>query len=93
MSKKSAGRTERLISLKDIAAIAKLAVGGVVVWTVPQRFWLPISRLVARVATGMKPARTRRVADRVKAVVGGRLARHPKEVVREGAALGFIHGL
>ncbi len=93
MSKMSSGRTERLILLKDIAAIAKLAVGGVVVWTVPERFWLPISRLVARVATAMKPARTRRVANRVKAVAGGRLARHPKEVVREGAALGYIHGL
>ena len=41
----------------------------------------------------MKPAQTRSTADRVRAVAGDRLARDPKEVVRERAALGYVSTL
>jgi lauroyl/myristoyl acyltransferase len=83
-------RTERLFWLKDVAATAKLAAGGIVVWTVPQRFWLPMSRAVARWVRAAMPAHTERLAGRVKTVTGDRLALHPKEVVQERTALRYL---
>ena len=89
MSEPSAGRAERLILLKDIVGAAKLALGGIVVGTVPERYWPPMSRVVARGKSALTPAETRRVADRIRAVAGDRLALDPNEVVLERTALGF----
>ena len=74
--------------LKDIFGAAKLAVGVIVVGTVPQCYWRPMSRVVGRWKIALTPAKTRRIADQVRAVAGDRLALDPKKVALELAALG-----
>ena len=93
MNERSSGRAERLITLKDIVTVAKIAVGGIVVWAVPQRFWLPLSRIVTRGIDATDRAQTRRTANRVRAVAGNRLALHPVAVLRELSAMNYMRRL
>lgn len=74
---------------RDIVGAAKIAVGVIVVGTVPQSYWRPMSRVVGRGKNALTPAKARRIADRVRAVGGDRLAIDPKEVALERSALGI----
>jgi lauroyl/myristoyl acyltransferase len=89
MSEPSSGRPDRLILAEDIVGAAKLALGGIVVGLVPERYWRPLSRVVACGKNALTPAETRRIAERIRAVAGGRLALDPREVALERATLGF----
>jgi lauroyl/myristoyl acyltransferase len=60
-----------LVTAKDIYEVPRLAVQGVLAWTLPQSAWWPLSRLFGRVNAATHPARTRKETMDIVAVLPG----------------------
>jgi lauroyl/myristoyl acyltransferase len=58
-----------LITAKDVYEVPRLAVQGVLAWTLPETTWWPLSRLFGRVNAATHPARTSSEATNIKAVL------------------------
>jgi lauroyl/myristoyl acyltransferase len=60
-----------LVTAKDIYEVPRLAVQGVLAWTLPQRAWWPLSRLFGQVNAATHPKRTRSETAQVAAALRG----------------------
>ena len=59
------------VSAQDLYEIFKLATQGVLAWSLPERAWWPIARLMGRFEVATHPSRTRAEIARVSALIVG----------------------
>ena len=58
-----------LITAKDIYEVPRLAVQGILAWTLPEPLWWPLSRLFGKMNAACNPTRTRSDASLIKAAL------------------------
>jgi lauroyl/myristoyl acyltransferase len=72
------------VSAKDIYELPRLAVQGVLAWTLPETAWWPLSRLFGRVNAATHPTRTGEDASRIASVLAGSPhAAHARKIAAE----------
>jgi len=59
------------VSAQDLYEVFKLATQGVLAWSLPERAWWPISRLMGRFEVATHPSRTRAEIAQVSALIIG----------------------
>ena len=75
------------ISAHDLYEVFKLATQGVLAWSLPERAWWPIARLMGRFEVATHPSRTRAEIAHVSAlIVGTQVAGDPFRIVVENWA-------
>ena len=60
-----------LVTAKDIYEVPRLAVQGMLAWSLPESAWWPLSRLFGEVNAATHPERTRNEAAQVATVLRG----------------------
>jgi lauroyl/myristoyl acyltransferase len=88
---KSLGRGPKalkgVIDAQDIAEVAKLSSQAVLAWSLPERAWWPVTRLLGRIEVTTHPKRTRReIADVEALLAGPEIAANPRRIVIENWA-------
>jgi lauroyl/myristoyl acyltransferase len=64
-----------LVGALDIYEVPRLALQGLLAWTLPEAVWWPLTRVLGRLNVTMHPARTRRQTARIRALLSGNAAR------------------
>jgi lauroyl/myristoyl acyltransferase len=59
------------ITPKDLYEVPRLAVQGVIAWTLPEAAWWPLSRLFGQINAATHPLRTRRETEDIAGVLTG----------------------
>jgi hypothetical protein len=76
-----------LVTAKDIYEVPRLAVQGMLAWTLPQQAWWPLSRLFGQVNAATHPERTRNETALVAAALRGtQAANHAHRIAIENWA-------
>ena len=76
-----------VIDAQDIAEVAKLSSQAVLAWSLPERAWWPVTRLLGRIEVTTHPKRTRReIADVEALLAGPEIAANPRRIVIENWA-------
>src|SRR6188768_3212282 len=76
-----------VIDAQDIAEVAKLSSQAVIAWSLPERAWWPVTRLLGRIEVTTHPKRTRReIADVEALLAGPEIAANPRRIVIENWA-------
>jgi hypothetical protein len=88
---KSLGRGPKalkgVIDAQDIAEVAKLSSQAVLAWSLPERAWWPVTRLLGRIEVTTHPKRTcREIADVEALLAGPEIAANPRRIVIENWA-------
>lgn len=75
------------VRVQDLYEVFKLATQGVLAWSLPERAWWPISRLMGRIEVATHPSRTRKEIAQVSALISGtQAACDPSGIVVENWA-------
>ena len=72
------------IRAQDIVEPIRLTIQGALAWTLPERAWWPVARVLGRLDVVLHPARTRKETAQVAALITGTQVEHsPARVVIE----------
>ena len=75
------------ISGRDVAEVAKLSSQSLLAWSLPERAWWPVSRLLGRIEVATHPKRTRReIAEVEDLITGTEIGADPRRIVIENWA-------
>ena len=77
------GPAPRRIAPQDLAHVVRYVGFGLVAWLVPERVWLPVSRLIARLIHGAGLSRDNDLMQRIPMVVGEGVRLDPRAVAFE----------